>query len=186
MTLCLFGIAVSKGIKRSVKDEVRLMNMENWWQGGKSKAFEKKKLYQCYYFHKKKNLTWIAVGLHRVRGQQLSACSVPPPEIAPYWRLEIFMTVFMTLGFLSTNNYIGINEALYSITMPFECIGHLIVLGLCHVLFERGKIKLQAKPIFRVRFVALFCYLQCRWPPYHFRTNHPYCQLLDEFPSDEI
>jgi len=73
-----------------------------------------------------------------------------------------FVSVFMTLGFLTTSNFRGIDEALYSIIVPFECIGHLSVLGLCHVVSERGKIKLQAKLIFRVRFAALFCYLPYR------------------------
>jgi len=61
-----------------------------------------------------------------MRGQQLSDCGVPPSEITPYWRLE----VFMTLGVLSTSNFMGIDEALYSIIMPFECFGHLRLLGI--------------------------------------------------------
>jgi len=40
------------------------------------------------------------------------------------------VAVFITLGFLSTSNFRGTDESLYSIIMPFECVRHLSVLGI--------------------------------------------------------
>jgi len=168
-----------KGDQDLWKDEVRSMNTKHWWHGGESKASGE----NCTSITKSTKKKSHVNRCRSVPGERPATIRLRCASSRNYFLLTsgVFCVCLYDIQVFSQRVISGAQMKRY---IQLQC--PLSVLGFCHVVSESGTIKLQDKLIFCVRHAALFCYLQCRWPPYHFGTNYPYCQLLDEFPSDEI